>query len=285
MLTSIVIRMRARNEGRLPLATGECGHAVFFRLLGAVAPEAAEALHRSGRRQPFTVSPLWGELRRRRGGWAVAPGAACWMRFTLLDAELYAGFLRYFADPPSFPIVLPLGDVRLVVEAVETGPGAWSGAATFQQLLEEAGDDPRIALRFHTLTAFHLGEREGIGGRVAMFPEPALVFESLLAKWNAFSPIPIDPRPIRALLDEDGVLVERYRLASGAWRFRDHPQVGFTGHCVYRARGADLATRRALNALADFAFYAGVGHHTTMGMGQCRRIPAPLAGAARGEAG
>jgi CRISPR/Cas system endoribonuclease Cas6 (RAMP superfamily) len=28
----------------------------------------------------------------------------------------------------------------------------------------------------------------------------------------------------------------------------------------------------ALNALADFAFYAGVGYHTTMSMGQVRRI-------------
>jgi CRISPR/Cas system endoribonuclease Cas6 (RAMP superfamily) len=33
----------------------------------------------------------------------------------------------------------------------------------------------------------------------------------------------------------------------------------------------DPSIRCQLNALADLAFYAGVGMKTTMGMGQCRR--------------
>lgn len=272
MLTSTVVRMRAMNEGRLPLAVGEYGHAAFFHLIREVAPDFARALHDAGKRQPFTVSPLWGEMRRKGREWRVATGAECWMRFTILDPTLYASFSRYFADARFCPVTLNLGEVCLAVEVVETQQGVWSGYTTFEQLLEGASADPVIPLRFHTLTAFHLGEREGVGSRIAMFPEPALVFESLLAKWNTFAPIRIDPGSLRELLSEYGVLVNRYRLESGVWRFRHHPQQGFTGYCVYEAKGAGPEERRILNALADFAFYAGVGHHTTMGMGQCRRM-------------
>lgn len=272
MLTSTLVRMRAMNEGRLPLAMGEYGHAAFFHLIRQVAPDFAHALHNAGKRQPFTVSPLWGEIRRRGREWQVATGAECWMRFTILDPTLYALFSRYFAEALSSPITLTLGDIHLAVEEVETRQGVWSGYTTFERLLEEAGDDPLIPLRFYTLTAFHLGKREGTGSRVALFPEPALIFESLMAKWNAFAPIRIDPEPIQELLGEHGVLVKRYRLESGIWWFRHHPQQGFTGYCVYEAKGAGPEERRILNALADFTFYAGVGHHTTMGMGQCRRM-------------
>jgi len=36
--------------------------------------------------------------------------------------------------------------------------------------------------------------------------------------------------------------------------------------------GADDWARRVLNALADLAFYCGVGMKTAMGMGQCRAL-------------
>jgi CRISPR-associated endoribonuclease Cas6 len=35
---------------------------------------------------------------------------------------------------------------------------------------------------------------------------------------------------------------------------------------------SDVDKLKALNALADFAFYCGTGAKTTMGMGQTRRI-------------
>jgi CRISPR-associated endoribonuclease Cas6 len=54
--------------------------------------------------------------------------------------------------------------------------------------------------------------------------------------------------------------------------FRRAKQVGFTGRVTYGLMAADEAARCQLNALAKFAFYAGVGIKTTMGMGQCRRV-------------
>ena len=55
-------------------------------------------------------------------------------------------------------------------------------------------------------------------------------------------------------------------------RFRHSPQVGFVGRVTYRLMAEDDAARCQLNALADLAFYSGVGMKTTMGMGQSRRV-------------
>ena len=55
-------------------------------------------------------------------------------------------------------------------------------------------------------------------------------------------------------------------------RFRRAPQVGFVGQVTYGLMAESEAARCQLNALADFAFYAGVGMKTAMGMGQCRRM-------------
>ena len=55
-------------------------------------------------------------------------------------------------------------------------------------------------------------------------------------------------------------------------------QIGFTGRCGYTLpAGAGLPPRdeylwRALHLLAAFAFYAGVGAKTTMGMGTARVV-------------
>jgi CRISPR-associated endoribonuclease Cas6 len=49
-------------------------------------------------------------------------------------------------------------------------------------------------------------------------------------------------------------------------------QVGFVGRVTYGLMAENEAARCQLNTLADFAFYAGVGMKTAMGMGQCRRV-------------
>ncbi len=272
MLTSTVVKLRAMNDGRLPLATGEYGYAAFLSLIRKVAPDLAQALHNAGTRQPFTVSPLQGRMRWCRGRWQVRTGADCWMRFTILDPALYTAFSRYFAEAQTFDLKITLDAVNFAVEEVTTTQGKWSGYATFKQLLTEASDDPEIPLRFHSLTAFSLGDLSGVGPRMAMFPEAELVFGSLLTKWNTFADILLEPQPLRELMKDQCILVKRYRLESRVWQFQRHLQPGFVGYCVYEVKGATAEQRRYFNTLADFAFYAGVGYRTTMGMGQCRRI-------------
>ncbi|MDP2662237.1 MAG: CRISPR system precrRNA processing endoribonuclease RAMP protein Cas6, partial [Dehalococcoidia bacterium] len=63
-----------------------------------------------------------------------------------------------------------------------------------------------------------------------------------------------------------------YRLSTRLASFGDYSETGFFGHAVYECPSASDEERRLINTLADFAFFAGVGAKTTMGMGQCRRL-------------
>jgi CRISPR-associated endoribonuclease Cas6 len=55
--------------------------------------------------------------------------------------------------------------------------------------------------------------------------------------------------------------------------FGSYRQIGFAGECTYEfATDAPGELKRQVSLLADFAFHAGVGYKTTMGMGQAMRI-------------
>lgn len=273
MLTSTVVRLRAKQDGWLPHAMGEYGHAAFLSLIREVAPDLSRALHDAGDRQPYAVSPLVGGKRERRGV-HVRAGGDYWMRFTMLDPALYSVFSRYFAESASFELSLTLGEIEFVIEELTTSPQAegWSGYTTFSDLLAKAGADTIVSLQFLSLTAFSLGEVEGSGPRFNIFPEPALVFDSLLRRWNQFADQPLgEPLEWQEWVGKH-VVVRRYRTESDLWQFKRHPQIGFVGNCTYEVKGDYLTEIRQFNALADFAFFAGVGCKTTMGMGQCRRM-------------
>ena len=49
-------------------------------------------------------------------------------------------------------------------------------------------------------------------------------------------------------------------------------RIGGVGQVTYTALDDDRYALAALNMLADFALYSGVGVQTATGMGQCRRV-------------
>lgn len=109
--------------------------------------------------------------------------------------------------------------------------------------------------------------------RIELFPQPRWVWESWVRKWNAFAPTErtIDVRAIAAVAERG--LVADYELRTVTLDYGRFPQKGFTGWVRYDFRAASELERRQLNALADFAFYAGTGYKTAQGMGQTRRRP------------
>ena len=52
-------------------------------------------------------------------------------------------------------------------------------------------------------------------------------------------------------------------------------QIGFTGRCGFTAFNDDRYWLGVIQLLTDYAFYAGIGYQTTMGMGQARRDTPP----------
>ena len=55
--------------------------------------------------------------------------------------------------------------------------------------------------------------------------------------------------------------------------YAGYRQLGFVGACEFLPhRGVPADVVRVLHLLAAFAFFAGVGYKTTMGMGQVRQV-------------
>jgi CRISPR-associated endoribonuclease Cas6 len=297
-LYASVVKLAATADGFIPATQGRLAHAAFLDLIRAVDPALAEALHASNQRKPFTVSPLQGVGPAREGQIKIKAGQEVSLRFTLLGGELFTAFTRYLLSPPprllaSALPVLRLGELDFAISEVLTTPGSdpWAGYTGLAELCRRWQNGPlpesasQISLEFASPTVFSRGSREGLGKQMDPLPAPGMLFGSLAAVWNEhFGPrkdlpglqdlagLALDKQAIRAYAEET-VVVGQYRLESRMFRYWSQPQIGATGHITYLLQDRhNQELGRALNLLADFAFYSGVGYKTTMGMGQVRRF-------------
>jgi CRISPR-associated endoribonuclease Cas6 len=177
---------------------------------------------------------------------------------------------------------------------------SWAGYTTYEWLVEQARAlDPaspaaqHIGMQFRSPTAFSDGQ-VAWGKRMHLFPDPDRLFDRLARVWNEWAPadLALDAPLIQAYA-RAWVAVASHELATRLFHFDRYAQVGFTGQCLYRLMdagpraktskaaqtntselpttvGAGLAPAQGLHLLAAFAFYAGVGQKTAMGMGQAR---------------
>jgi CRISPR-associated endoribonuclease Cas6 len=278
---SIAIHLSPTRPGTIRATVGHQAHAAFLRAVKEADPALAEVLHHPILNlRPFTVSPLMGVEAARDGQVAVHPEETYVLRFTVLLDDIFQQFMRRFlrCDRP----VLRLGRVLFLIKEILATPegSPWAGYTSFRELWAQAGDPTRegfISLKFRSPTAFGFGQKAW-GKQFHVLPDPRLVFSSLARSWRAFAPpeLGLDPRDVERWADENVVVQRLAGLKTRMLHFGRHPQVGFVGRVTYRImdRTEEAADwRQTLNALAEFAFYAGVGYKTTMGMGQCRRMP------------
>ena len=264
LLYSLVLDLIAQQDAVLPPTQGHHAHAFLLALIREIDADLSARLHAPGAK-PFTASSLLRGPTRGPAGWQVREGARYALRFTALDEALFAKFLGSLLGSQAPD--LRLGTAHFAIATVHTQPAtsSWARVASFDQLIDAASADASLALEFCSPTAFQL-----TGNHSLLFPDPALVFGSLAARWNAFAPAKID----RAVVDQiaAAALVSRYRLETSMFDFGRYRKVGFVGHCHYQLRAAGSEVVQAANTLAAFAFFAGVGYKTTMGMGQARKL-------------
>jgi CRISPR-associated endoribonuclease Cas6 len=255
---------------------------LFLRLVEHAAPELAARLHGPAPAKPFTVSPLQGRFEpvRRPTGVKVRTmaGETYWMRFTTLCQEVFQPFVAAFLGDGRPSFCLRLQDAYFTVREVITTPSsetAWSGYTDWERLLREARPHSEITVRFYSPTTFRQG------GINVVDPSPELVFGSWWAKWRAFAPadlLPMDGGTAGSFSDKrESDVVRRIRVSALAIRtrmmnFGSFKQVGIVGWVTYDLSQLSGEERWWMNVLADFAFYAGTGAKTTMGMGQTRRL-------------
>ena len=254
--------------------TGRHFHALFLTLVSAVDKDLGDALHESSSDKAFTLSPLqvtnsqknrdyvhslqWQQSR------AIPAGTACWWRISLLDDRLFHRLTQLWLSL-NLEKSWHLGSADLRITQILMNPNPaqpWANVQSYQQLYEEASDKVRkISLSFCTPTNFRQGKYD------TALPIAETVFHSLLSRWNKYSQIPFDrdglPEIFPSFFDINTEIVQDSRS-----KF-----IGCVGEVSYRMMGnPEPLMVKKINALADFALYAGVGRKTTMGMGMVRRF-------------
>jgi len=279
MLYSMVIYFTPREDLQPRHDLGASLHAFFYNLISFRDGAYAAELHYQEGFRPFTVSPV--EAVRRnyltasgaRGATAAFPrGSLCRVRFTLLQARTFLPLAEYFLrnNQPLTELHLngiPLEILEVKVARTPEEPAA--GYSEYRQLWEQSAVSRRIIMEFLSPTTFRQGDVN------LPLPVPRLIFAGLAAKWRHFAP----DYPLHPGLDEfieKHVALAEFNIKSALLDYgRNRKFVGFKGSCSFIVSGGDedKDLAKQVSMLADYAFYAGVGQKTTMGMGQARRMP------------
>ena len=275
MPISTLISLIPKTDVTLRPTMGHHAHAAFLSILKKSNPEVAEAVHAQSAQKPFTVSPLIAAAKLRDNQLHIKAGTECRLRFTFLDDELFTHFGKAFLTLAMPPI--RLGEAVFQVKQMvshATEDRSWSGSATYAELVQSAKTDTRMSFRFYSPTAFRRLTPRGQQTRSDVYIDLVRCYQSWVNKWNAFAPVKLDKARILEFVTEHGQ-VTSVNTKSRALNFGKHTEVGWVGTCAcvfYPEDSLDEHLLRAVNCLADFAFYCGTGYKTTMGMGQTRRI-------------
>lgn len=277
---SLVLNLTPQSSIPKTNLTGRHLHALFLELVHSVDTELATLLHQQSSEKAFTLSPLQVLGVRGQGAGkefatithrlqfqhdrAIPAGTSCWWRISLLDEALFGRLTQLWLNPTR---LWHLGMADLQVTSIlgtaqPTQP--WANFATYAQLYEQASERNRqICLTFCTPTTFRLTNYD------CALPTRELVFQSLLRRWNQYSNIPFDKALIEHIypsffdIRTEIVIDSRSKL------------IGCVGEVTFQILGeVDSSIIKQINALADFALYAGVGRKTPMGMGMVRRLNA-----------
>ena len=269
--------IRQRAKGQVNNVDGQV-FGQLFRFIKEKDPELATSLQRYAQQRPYTVSDLYvykNGPRGNNGRIEIIPGNECQIRITSMFNPLSELLLSKIVT--HLPQTLNLNrsvfrELRLSEE------NAWDGQSSFNEIVNNAGDSrgASVTLDFNSPTAFRSGQVD------LTLPTPDQVWRSLWWRWNAFAPPDLHIDPLWPEFTANCIIVSDYCLKSRKVTFKNGSKgaaTGATGQATYRLLhkkhcgqyasfrpGAD----KVLRTLAGFALYSGVGHHTTIGLGQTR---------------
>jgi CRISPR-associated endoribonuclease Cas6 len=268
-LYSVLLEVRTQEEALLPLMTGPQIHAMFLRRLTQDDLALFAQLHDQPGVRPFTLSQLLG-AEIQHDHLRIFPGQTYLIRVTLLDdGRLWERLSTLLLETGPILIQLdraPLSLTRLFVNPTSDRTG-WV-AKTSWKILSEVPPRQMLSLRFASPTAFNIA-----GKYYELFPEPLLVWKSLLRTWNTYAPeqLKMEKQELYPSIQQQVRVVACDHLATHTMPYLKYAQKGFTGICSYEI-DSDPDVIQKLTTLAEFARYAGVGYKTTWGMGQARLV-------------
>lgn len=252
-------------DGRpLPRWWGEAAHRLAIAVVASEEPNLAKKLDTSDGLKPFTISNLRGPFPEKR----LDPDGLYRLRITALEqplAEIFLQAQKTGALKAGEEVELDFLRFRVQEEA------GLEESASYQTLTNSLFDSQppsrRLTLRFSSPTMFKSN------GRQFPHPVPDMVFGSLLEHWNSSASIPA-PLPAEARkYARECLKLTRFDLHSRTVRLHGELFHGFVGRATFMTLNYDRYWMSMMTMLAQYAYFAGVGAKTTMGLGQACFVP------------
>ncbi len=261
-LASITLHLRPTHIASLPAWLGRSAQAWYLSQLQGIDPALSQAVHDGSRLRPFTLSTLFPVPQGDK--LTLHPERPVHLRLTTLHDDVTRLTLNGLV-PRWLTGGIDLHGQHLRVESVDTE------VATFADLLRTAATQQqprRQTLAFHSPTVFNR-----TGGLQVPLPLPEYVFGSLIDRWTAFASIPLAD-DLREFVTENVAVVDfegRTRTIS-LERANRGQHIGFTGRATFHAQSGEQPYLTQWHALGLFAAFSGVGKHSTIGLGQVKKL-------------
>lgn len=206
-----------------------------------LAPAYSEKLHGQGR-NPFSQCLL-------------EDGKGAQWCIRTLTEEAYDSIITPLSRLEAFELKGGKIKARVLGKTIRTIPK--------ERLLErfyEPGGEHYQDILFQTPTAFKSG------GRYVFYPDPRLIYQSLMKKYSAASDeLEMEDGETLDQLTENSEIV-RYRLRTVPFSLEGVMITGFQGQIRIHIRGSDTMARY-VRLLLEFGEYSGIGIKTGLGMG------------------
>jgi CRISPR/Cas system endoribonuclease Cas6 (RAMP superfamily) len=280
---------------------------ILYELLKLVSPDLATSLHSSGALAPFSVSPLILSLgRSNKVVWskADAPNVGI-IRFSLFDDNLSKAFVKLLLNEELRKVFLSGKEFYVMEVGVKE--------VRFDEILESGQPVKKFKIRFKTPTYFRKSLHECCAYcplyrsilkarasyvderacpyfklekryRFIPYPEPSLLFRSLLRLWRKFSTSKIDYTGFINWVDSGGVAISGYPEGLRTFRVYEHPYskkwvVGFMGTVYFDLPNGSYNQEyaRICDSLLRFGEISNVGGGKTAGLGTMEYEPMDIA--------
>ena len=250
-LQTLVIHLGAAGKGTLPSSCGRALHAQVLEWFHLGQPDIAQAIHNK-QESPISLSDLLG----KHPGRTVQEGDAFYVRIGLLQGNLLEPLLRGLEQWGDRTFCL--AQFPFIIKGIDMMPDTnlWVGASSYAMLAQTASLR-HLTLKFLSPTSFKLNS----GQHIQPLPLAEAVFGNLHRRWNVFAPQALHFPKIQW----QG-LICNYELKAQTLKMENCDELGSIGWVTYRFPEPEQA--RIATVLAKFAFFAGVGRKTAMGMGQ-----------------
>jgi CRISPR-associated endoribonuclease Cas6 len=247
---SIAIELGAAKSGSIPPTLSRAIHACVMEWFNLGSAEIANKIHNS-QQSPITLSGLIGN-RRPRG---TQSGDRFTIRIGLLDGSLVQALLQGIEQWGTRS--LELAGFPFAIRNVYALPGSHrlARSADYQLLADLPAMGEELVLHFLSPTSFKQQQD------IQPFPLPELVFGNLQRRWNHFAPEELKFPPLAWQAS-----IAAFDLKTHALKMKSGAEIGAQGWVKYKFR--DRQQAKIATVLSHFAFFAGVGRKTSMGMGQ-----------------